>query len=64
MVSKKIKYIYTIGVSVFLTYAYFLISNYGKISDTVVTHIDYSGNPDGYGEKYNLIIALLVNPFC
>ena len=61
MVSKKIKYIYTIGVSVFLTYAYFLISNYGKISDTVVTHIDYSGNPDGYGEKYNLIIALLVN---
>ena len=61
MVSKKIKYIYTIGVSVFLTYAYFLISNYGKISDTVATHIDYSGNPDGYGEKYNLIIALLVN---
>lgn len=58
---KKIKYIYTIGISVFLTYAYFLISNYGKISDTVVTHIDYSGNPDGYGEKYNLIIALLVN---
>ena len=61
MVSKKIKYIYTIGVSVFLTYTYFLISNYGKISDTVVTHIDYLGNPDGYGEKYHLIIALLVN---
>ena len=61
MVSKKIKYIYTISVSVFLTYAYFLINNYEKISDTVVTHIDYSGNPDGYGEKYHLIIALLVN---
>ncbi len=61
MVSKKIKYIYTIGLSVFLTYTCFLIKNYSKIANTVVTHIDYSGNPDGYGEKYHLIVALAVN---
>lgn len=61
MVSKKIKYIYTIGLSVFLTYTYFLIKNYNKIANTVVTHIDYSGSPDGYGEKYHLIVALVVN---
>lgn len=57
MVSKKIKYIYTIGISIFLIYSYFLINNYSKIADTVVTHIDYTGNPDGFGEKYHLIIA-------
>lgn len=61
MVSKKIKYTYTIGISIFLTYTYFLIKNYSKIADTVVTHIDYTGNPDGFGEKYHLIIALIVN---
>lgn len=61
MVSKKIKCMYTIGCSIFLTYTYFLINNYSKIADIVVTHIDYSGNPDGFGEKYHLIIALVVN---
>lgn len=49
------------GISVFLTCVYFLINNYSNIADIVVTHIDHSGNPDGFGEKYHLIIALVVN---
>lgn len=61
MVSKKIKYIFTIGISIFLTYTYFLIYNYSKIADTVVTHIDYTGNSDGFGEKYHLIVASIIN---
>jgi len=61
MVSKNIKIIFLISISIFITYVIILFSNYSEISDVVNTHINIKGEVDGQGSKKNLWIASLVN---
>lgn len=61
MVSKKIMILYLIAFSVLFTYVMILIWHYPSIPKTIVTHIDITGKPDAFGEKYHLWIATGVN---
>lgn len=61
MISRKIKILYLIPYSVLFTYVMILIWHYPSIPEMVVTHIDITGKPDAFGEKYHLWIATGVN---
>jgi uncharacterized membrane protein len=61
MVSKKIKMIFLISISIFITYLILLIQNYSEIPELITTHIDIKGQTDDQGGKNNLWIASSVN---
>ena len=61
MVSKKIKIIFLISISIFITYLILLIQNYSEIPELITTHIDIKGQTDKQGSKNNLWIASSVN---
>ena len=61
MVSKKIKTLYLISISIFITYVLLLVFNYSEISESVVSHINIKGAADGHSSKKSLWIASLVN---
>ena len=61
MVSKKIKTLYFISISVFFTYMVLLILNYSEIPELIDTHINIKGETDQRGGKNNLWIASSVN---
>ena len=61
MVSKKIKIIFLISISIFITYLILLIQNYSEIPELITTHIDIKGQTDEQGSKNNLWIASSVN---
>lgn len=61
MVSKKIKILFFISISIFFTYLLLLITNYSEISELVTTHINIKGEVDSQGSKKNLWIATTVN---
>lgn len=61
MGTKKIKILFLISVSVFLTYLFILLKHYPEIADVVTTHVDMRGEADKLGGKINLIYASLVN---
>ena len=61
MVSKKIKILYLISISIFITYLLLLLFNYSNISETVVSHININGKADGHSNKNSLFISTGVN---
>ena len=61
MVSKKIKIIFLISISIFITYLILLIQNYSEIPELITIHIDIKGQTDEQGSKTNLWIASSVN---
>ena len=61
MVSKKIKILYLISVSVFVSYFIFLLYNYSGISEIVASHINIKGEIDGYGSKKYLFVSSGIN---
>lgn len=61
MVSKKIKLLYLVSLSIFLTYIFILFYNYSSIPETVASHIDISGKVDAYNNKSSLFISSSVN---
>jgi uncharacterized membrane protein len=61
MVSKKIKILFLISLSIFLTYILLLFYHYSSIPDVVASHIDISGKVDGYSTKNSLLISSGVN---
>ncbi|AWK03199.1 hypothetical protein HYN56_02775 [Flavobacterium crocinum] len=63
MVSKKIRVLYLIALSIFSIYILLLFSNYSEIPETVASHIDITGKVDGYSHKNALWISSIVNLF-
>lgn len=61
MVSKKVKIIFFISVSIFITYLILLILNYSEIPELITTHVDITGETDRQGNKDNLWTATVVN---
>lgn len=61
MVSKKIKLLCLISLSIFFTYILLLLYNYSSIPETVASHIDISGKVDAYSNKNSLLISSSVN---
>ncbi|WP_420842742.1 DUF1648 domain-containing protein [Flavobacterium humidisoli] len=61
MVSKKVKLLYLISISVFLTYLLLLLYHYSEIAQTVASHVDITGKVDGYSSKKSLLISSGVN---
>ncbi|GAA3755094.1 DUF1648 domain-containing protein [Flavobacterium ginsengiterrae] len=61
MVSKKIKLLYLISISIFLTYLVLLLYHYSEIAQTVASHVDITGKVDGYSSKKSLLISSGVN---
>lgn len=61
MVSKKIKILYFISISIFITYLLLLLFNYSNISETVISHININGKVDGHSNKNSLFISTGVN---
>ena len=61
MVSKKIKLLYLISLSIFFTYILLLLYQYSNIPETVASHINISGKVDGYSNKNSLWIASGIN---
>lgn len=61
MVSKKIKILYLISLSIFLTYLLLLFYHYSNIPQTVASHMDITGKVDGYSNKNSLLISSGVN---
>jgi uncharacterized membrane protein len=61
MLSKKIKILYFISFSIFITYVLILYLNYSEISEIVSTHINIKGETDGYGKKNSLWITSSIN---
>ncbi|MDR7371997.1 DUF1648 domain-containing protein [Flavobacterium aquidurense] len=61
MVSKKIKILYLISLSIFLTYLLILFYHYSEIPQTVASHLDITGKVDGYSNKNSLLISSGVN---
>lgn len=61
MVSKKVKILYFISISIFITYLILLLNNYSNISETVDSHININGKVDGHSNKNSLFISTGVN---
>ncbi|MFB9108509.1 DUF1648 domain-containing protein [Flavobacterium gyeonganense] len=61
MVSKKVKILYLISLSIFLTYLLLLFYHYSDIPQTVASHVDITGKVDGYSNKNSLLISSGVN---
>lgn len=61
MVSKKVKILYLISLSIFLTYLLLLLYHYSDISQTVASHIDITGKVDSYSNRISLLISSGVN---
>jgi uncharacterized membrane protein len=61
MPSMKIKTLYFISFSVFITYVSLLYLNYSGISETISTHLNIKGETDSYGPKSSLWITSGVN---
>jgi Protein of unknown function (DUF1648). len=40
-----------------------LLSSYGSLPDTIITHYNINGIPDGYGNKESIIPPLLISVF-
>lgn len=59
--SKKIKYIFSLSILILLFSGFLLLQNYTQISQPVVTHMNISGEADKFGDKINLVYALLAN---
>ncbi|CAI9429392.1 Predicted membrane protein [Candidatus Ornithobacterium hominis] len=61
MIKKNILIVFLISVSILILNCYFVFTNYDNISNEIITHIDITGKPNGYGNKVNLIYAMLAN---
>ncbi|QTY27745.1 DUF1648 domain-containing protein [Flavobacterium sp. CS20] len=61
MVTKIIKILFLISISVFITYSLILFLNYSEVPETVVSHINIKGEADAYSNKNSLLIATGVN---
>ena len=61
MVKKNILMLFIVAVSVLLLNCYYAFSNYNSISNEIVTHINITGEADGFGNKVHLIYAMVAN---
>ena len=61
MVSKKIKILFLISLSIYFTYNLLLFSHYSNIPETVASHININGKVDSYSNKNSLWISSSVN---
>lgn len=61
MAFQKVKYLLLLSISIFITYIIVLSEHYSAINRIIVTHINYSGEADKYGDKIGLWYAAGVN---
>ena len=54
-------FLFSMSVLFFITSSIGLAVLYHDLNDRIITHIDFSGSPDNWGDKIHLIYGLLVN---
>ena len=54
-------FLFSMSILLFITSSIGLAVLYHDLDDRIITHIDFSGSPDNWGDKIHLIYGLLVN---
>lgn len=54
-------FLFSMSILLLITSSIWLAVLYHDLNDRIITHIDFSGSPDNWGDKIHLIYGLLVN---